>query len=267
MSKKSKLSESKDLILYLSKNDFKTKYAGSYMGIIWAFIQPIVTIVLYWFVFQVGLRSGDVGDTPFILWLMAGLIPWFFFQEALVNATNCFVEYSYLVKKVVFNINILPIVKVISSLFVHVFFMGLLIIAYILMGYFPGIIAIQLVYYSFCMIMLVLSISYFTSALSVFFKDTVQIISVFMQIGTWMTPILWNFEDPRFQDALSNLSIIFKLNPMFYIVDGCRGTMIYGYKFYEKPMLTLYFWSFVIIMGLISRFVYKRLKPHFADSL
>ena len=95
MKKLSKLAESKDLVLYLSKNDFKTKYAGSYMGIIWAFIQPLVTIVLYWFVFQVGLRSGDIGDTPFILWLMAGLIPWFFFQEALVNATNCFAEYSY----------------------------------------------------------------------------------------------------------------------------------------------------------------------------
>ena len=55
MKKLSKLGESKDLILYLSKNDFKTKYAGSYMGIVWAFIQPLVTIVLYWFVFEKGL--------------------------------------------------------------------------------------------------------------------------------------------------------------------------------------------------------------------
>lgn len=267
MKKISKLAESKDLVLYLSKNDFKTKYAGSYMGIIWAFIQPLVTIVLYWFVFQVGLRSGDVGDTPFILWLMAGLIPWFFFQEALVNATNCFVEYSYLVKKVVFNIDILPVVKVISSLFVHIFFMFLLVAAYVIMGYFPGIVAIQLLYYSFCMIALVLSVSYFTSALSVFFKDTTQIISILMQIGTWMTPILWNFDDQRLQEVLSKLGFIFKLNPMFYIVDGCRNTMISGTMFYEKPMLTLYFWLFVGLMSIISRFVYKRLKPHFADSL
>ena len=259
--------QNRKLLWNLSKNDFKTKFAGSYLGIIWAFIQPLVTIVLYWFVFQVGLRSGDIGDTPFILWLMAGLIPWFFFQEALVNATNCFAEYSYLVKKVVFNINILPVVKVVSSLFVHIFFMGLLIVAYILMGYFPGIIVIQLVYYSFCMIVLVLSISYFTSAISVFFKDTTQIINVFMQVGTWLTPILWNFYAPEFQKALGKLGIIFKLNPMFYIVDGCRGTMIEKRLFFEKPMLTLYFWLFVLVMSLISKFVYTRLKPHFADSL
>lgn len=267
MSRLSGFRDNRDKVLYLAKNDFKTKYAGSYMGIIWAFVQPLVTIVLYWFVFQVGLRSGDVGDTPFILWLMAGLIPWFFFQEALVNATNCFVEYSYLVKKVVFNIDILPLVKVLSSMFVHIFFMALLVGAYVLMGYFPGWIALQLLYYSFCMVCLVISIGYFTSAIAVFFKDTTQIINVFMQIGTWMTPILWNFNDVRMQEVLSKIGFLFKLNPMFYVVDGCRRTMIEKEFFFERPLLTVYFWLFVIVMGVISSIVYKRLKPHFADSL
>lgn len=267
MKKLTKFKENKDLIVYLSKNDFKTKYAGSYMGIIWAFIQPLVTIVLYWFVFEKGLRSGAVSDVPFILWLMAGLIPWFFFQEALVNATNCFSEYSYLVKKVVFNIDILPIVKIISSLFVHIFFMGLLVGAYVLMGYFPGIVAIQLLYYSFCMIALLLSISYLTSAISVFFKDTVQIISVFMQVGTWMTPILWNMDSPEMLESLGKFAFILKLNPMYYVVSGCRATMIDKKLFFERPKLTLYFWLFVLVMSLLSGFVYKRLKPHFSDSL
>ena len=267
MKKLSKLGESKDLILYLSKNDFKTKYAGSYMGIVWAFIQPLVTIVLYWFVFEKGLKSGAVSDVPFILWLMAGLIPWFFFQEALVNATNCFAEYSYLVKKVVFNINILPVVKVVSSLFVHVFFLFLLVGAYVLMGYFPGIIALQLLYYSFCMIALVLSLTYMTSAFSVFFKDTVQIISVLMQVGTWMTPILWNMDSPDMIKSLGKFVYILKLNRMYYVVSGCRGTMIDKTMFYQRPRLTLYFWLFVLAMSLLSGFIYKRLKPHFSDSL
>lgn len=263
----SKLKENKDLVLYLSKNDFKTKYAGSYMGIVWAFIQPLVTIVLYWFVFEKGLKSPGVHEVPFILWLMAGLIPWFFFQEALVNATNCFAEYSYLVKKVVFNINVLPVVKVCSSLFVHVFFMCLLLAAYALMGYFPGVIAIQLIYYSFCMICLVLALAYMTSAFSVFFKDTVQIIGVFMQIGTWMTPILWNMESEDMLTSLGKFATVLKMNPMYYVVSGCRSTMIEKKMFYERPLLTIYFWGFVIITALISRFVYRRLKPHFSDSL
>ena len=72
------------------------------MGIIWGFINPLITIAVYWFVFQVALRTGDVGGKTFILWFIAGIIPWFFFQEALSTSTNVFIEYSYLVKKVRF---------------------------------------------------------------------------------------------------------------------------------------------------------------------
>ena len=76
------------LIANLSFNDFKTKYAGSFLGIVWAFIQPLITIFVYWFAFQVGLRSQDVGNFPFALWFMAGLIPWFFFSDGLNGGTK-----------------------------------------------------------------------------------------------------------------------------------------------------------------------------------
>lgn len=72
---------SRKMITSLATNDFKMKYAGSYLGIVWAFIQPIVTILVYWAVFQVGFRSGQVEKVPFILWLMSGLIPWFFITK------------------------------------------------------------------------------------------------------------------------------------------------------------------------------------------
>ena len=100
------------LLWSLAKNDFKTKYAGSYLGIIWAFVQPIVTVVVYWFVFEKGLKAGGINTrdgiaVPYVLWLVAGLVPWFFFQDALNGGTNAMIEYSYLVKKVVFKISIL----------------------------------------------------------------------------------------------------------------------------------------------------------------
>ena len=112
------------LIWDLSKNDFKTRFAGSYLGIIWAFVQPIVTVLVYWFVFEKGMHASGINlrsgiTAPFVLWLIAGLVPWFFFQEVLSGGTNALMEYSYLVKKVVFQIDILPIIKLISALFVH----------------------------------------------------------------------------------------------------------------------------------------------------
>ncbi|MCR5441286.1 MAG: ABC transporter permease, partial [Lachnospiraceae bacterium] len=82
--------QNRRLILKLAGNDFKRRYAGSYMGVIWAFIQPIVTIALYYFVFGTimkGARSSGSDDVPFVLFLTCGMVPWFFFSEALSTGT------------------------------------------------------------------------------------------------------------------------------------------------------------------------------------
>ena len=73
-----------------------------------------ITVLIYWFIFQIGFKSGDVDGYPFILWLVSGLLPWFFVSDSITNATSSLVEYSYLVKKVLFNINILPVARVVS---------------------------------------------------------------------------------------------------------------------------------------------------------
>lgn len=257
------LNNNKTLIWNLSKNDFKTKYAGSYLGITWAFIQPIVTILVYWFVFEFGLKAGSpMKDVPFILWFMVGLIPWFFFQEALLNATNCLLEYSYLVKKVVFKISILPIVKIISALFVHLVFIGFLFVVSSIYGFYPSKYTIQLLYYCFCTFFMVLGISYATSAIVLFFKDLGQIINIFLQVGMWMTPIMWSYTivPERYQ-------WIVKLNPMYYIVEGYRDTIINHVWFFERYFQTAYFWIVALGLFAFGAMIFKKLKPHFADVL
>lgn len=250
------------LIVSLGKNDFKTKYASSYLGIVWGFIQPLLTIVTYWFVFQVGLRSGSVADVPFILWFIVAIIPWFFFSEGLSSATNVYAEYSYLVKKVVFKIELLPIVKIASALFVHLFFIVFIFIIYSVYGYFPSIFNFQLLYYLVCTIILTLSISVITSAIVLFFKDLNQIIIIVLQIGFWFTPIGWSYT--MISDSWS---LIFKLNPMFYIIEGYRDTFIGNVPFWDHPYYTFYFWMFCLVAFVIGVNSFKKLKPHFADVI
>lgn len=258
-----KLIENRKLIWTLSKNDFRTRFAGSYLGIIWAFVQPVVTVLVYWFVFQVGLKAGRTNEYPFVLWLVAGLVPWFFFSEALNGGTNALIEYSYLVKKVVFKISILPIVKVMSAVFVNAFFIGFTIILCSCYGYTPNLYTIQIIYYLLCNFLLVLGLSYFTAAIVVFFRDLTQIINIVLQVGVWLTPIMWDAE----QMLSPKLLKIFKLNPVYYIVDGFRDSLLAGVGFWEKPMWTVYFWLFVIIVFSIGVSVFRRLRVHFADVL
>ncbi|HBF6645845.1 TPA: ABC transporter permease [Clostridioides difficile] len=262
MSLVKELYRNRDLILNLSKNDFKTKYAGSYLGIFWAFVQPVVIVLIYWFVFQVGFKAAPVKDFPFILWLIAGIVPWFFFQEALINSTNSLLEYSYLVKKVVFKISILPLVKIISALYVHIFFICFALASYCIYGIYPNIYIIQILYYSFCTMFLALGISYITASIIPFFKDLSQIISIFLQIGMWATPIMWSYNimPTKYQWFL-------KLNPMYYIVEGYRDTLVNNVWFWERYNQTLYFWSISIIIFFVGIILFKKLKPHFSDVL
>ena len=263
------LSGSRKLIGSLAKNDFKTKFAGSYLGRVWAFVQPVVTVFVYWFVFEKALNAGTQSTkqgipVPYVLWLVAGLVPWFYFSDAMSAGTNALLEYDYLVKKVVFRISALPVVKVVSSLFVHVFFVCFMLGMYVVYGLFPGVYMVQLVYYSFCMFVFVLAVSYLTSALAVFFRDLVQIINIILQVQIWATPIMWNMEAVSFPPAVI---AILKFNPMYYIVCGYRDSLINHIWFFQRPQLTLYFWCLTVFLLFAGTHVFRKLQPHFADVL
>lgn len=258
------------LIWNLAKNDIKKKFAGSYLGVVWAFVQPVITILLYWFVFEKGLNSKATDlrtgiEIPFVLWLMAGLVPWFYFQEAMNGGTGVLVEYSYLVKKVVFRIDTLPVVKMISALFTHLFFVVFAIVVFWLMGYTPDLYTLQVIYYSFCMIVLTTGIVYATGAVTVFFRDMKEVVGIVLQIGMWVTPIMWNFE--TMTQIPGWAKTILKLNPMYYVVAGYRDALIHKIGFWENMELTIYFWIVTIVMFVLGTSIFKRLRPHFADVL
>ena len=231
--------------------------------------QPVVTVLMYWIVFdkvfnaRVQFVAGEGGEVPpYVLYLTAGLVPWFYFSEAISQGTMALVEYTYLVKKVVFNISILPIIKVIAATFIHIFFVGVLLIVGICYGYTPTIYTLQLVYYSFCLFLFVLALSYLTSALVVFIRDLQQIINIALQIGMWATPIMWNI------DMLpDNVKTLFKLNPLVYIVNGFRSAIFDEEWFWEHFYSSTYFWIFTISMFCIGTLVFRRLRTHFADVL
>ena len=254
------------LVAKLAKNDFKTRYAGSYLGIVWAFIQPVITILVYWFVFSVGFRSGtgDLG-VPFVLYLVAGIVPWFFFSESVNSITNCLQEYNYLVKKVVFKVEILPIIKLISCLLVHAFFVLIMAGMYLIAGMPVRVTWIQVLYYTFAASVLVLGLGYFTASVNVFFKDMAQIVGICLQFGIWLSPIMYH--ESMFTDRMPWMEPIFKLNPFYYIVTGYKDSMITGNWFWERPKLTLYYWAFTLIVLLCGLKMFKKLRPHFSDVL
>lgn len=254
---------SRRLIMNLARNDFSSKYKGAFFGIAWAILSPLLTILVYWFVFQVGFRSSNVDEVPFVLWFIPGIIPWFYFSEALGVVTSSFMEYSYLVKKMVFKINILPVVKMLSIIPINILLVVLAFTVYFSYGNGFHMYNLQVIYYYLCLLVLCYGITLISSSILLFFKDLNQIIGILLQFGFWLTPIVWNM------DIITSPALVafFKFNPMIYIVDGFRDALIYKVWFFDKPWYTLYFWSLSIFMLFSGIFVFKKLKPHFSDVL
>lgn len=251
----------KRMIVELTRRDFQTKYLGSSLGILWAFLQPSVYIGIVWFVFQVGFKSQPMQNVPFVLWMLAGITPWFFFSDSLQSATGSILENSYLVKKVAFSMGILPLIKILSALIIHFFFIAVIFGMLLLYGYPPSVYNLQVFYYLLCTIALLLGISWLTSSVTLFLRDTSQIVAMVLQFLFWLTPIFW----PTRNLSTSTLNLV-KLNPVYYIVEGYRESFLYQSWFWQKHyLLTVYFWIVTLFFLLTGAAVFRRLRLHFAD--
>ena len=232
------------------------------LGVFWALIQPTAMIAIFWFVFQVGFKSPPVDNFPFILWLVAGLFPWFYFSEGLSTGTNSIITNSFLVKKVVFRVSLLPLIPLFSALAIHIFFIFFMFAMFIYYGYSPEIYWIQIIYYIFATTILLIGLSWFTSSVIIFFKDIGQLVGIIIQFGFWLTPVIWNITT-----IPERYHWIINLNPVAYIVEGFRNSMIYHKWFWEDMTMTLYFWTVTAIIFVIGGLTFKKLRPHFTDVL
>ena len=235
------------MILDLAKSDFRKRFVGSYFGIIWMFLQPLATVTIYAFIFgPYGFKSAPpVPNTSYVIWLIPGLVPWFFFSESLNTLTGILQEYSYLVKKVVFPVELLPIIKLASCFFVLSW--------------------LQIIYYSFAASVLGLGLGYLTSAVNVFFKDMQQIVGICLQFGIWMCPIM--YDETLFTSRAPWVGTLLKLNPLYYIVAGYRDSMLTGAGFWMRPTLGIYFWVVTLVIFFVGLSFFRKLRPHFSDVL
>jgi lipopolysaccharide transport system permease protein/teichoic acid transport system permease protein len=251
------------VISQLTKRDLQNRYLGSYLGLPWTFLKPLAVIGVMWFAFTYGLKIGNVDATiPFSLWLVIGIIPWFFLSENIQGSAHCLSEYAFLIKNISFRPSIIPLIKILTNAVIHLFFIVIIMATAIAYNMKPSLIWIQVFYYMFCTIVLVMGTAWFFSSIQLFVKDVGHLLDVILQIFFWGTPIIWSI------NMLPEKMLFFiKLNPVYYIIQGYRNTFIYNIWSFEHYRLTLYYWCVTLTIFVLGALVFKKLKPHFADVL
>jgi len=258
----------RDLVQYhqmlraLARREVASMYVGSFLGFIWTFIQPAVMILVFWFVFSVGFKAKPLNDVPFVVWLTSAMAPWFVFSAIVTSSSTVVLQYAHLIKKTVFPSQILVAVKILSHLVSHGAFIILLIVLIRCNGMPFSLYYLQAVYYLFCLLVLASGIGWLVAALNVYARDVGQLVPVIIQVGFWATPIFWDLAIMP-----ENVQFWIKLNPFCYIVQGYRDSFIYFVPFWQYGWYTLYYWAVALFFLLAGGWVFRRLKPQFADVL
>ncbi len=252
-------------IMYtLVVRDFQGRYMASFIGLPWAFIQPVVYVFVIWFAFTFGLKSGNTASgAPFAPWLIAAVIPWLFISQTMIVACMALPEYSYLIKKTKFNVSLIPIIKIFSGMVVHVILIGCIIILLVFAyGIYPTVYWFQIFYYLFASVVLLSGIAWFVAAVNVFVQDMAHIVNIIVTMLFWATPIIWPYSMLH-----GNYRYIALLNPFFYITEGYRFTFINHVWFFEYVEMNVYFWVVTVFIFIAGALTFQKLKPDFGDVL
>ncbi len=255
--------QNRKLIWQLGKNDFKNRFANTSLGAIWGFLQPFVFMATYAIVFQYILKVGSSGDYPYAVWFFPGMAMWQWLNDSIMSASNSIRGYSYLVKKVVFPVDIIPTISIIASSFVGIFLLIISVIICLLYGFLPNVLVfIYVIFATYCFI---IALTRFTSAVTTVVPDFSNLLGIVMQLCFWFTPVVWNLS------MLAEHQTILKLIqciPFTYLVTSFRQVfMNENIIFANNGMFTIVFWVITAILFIWGNSVFKRAKKDFADVL
>ncbi len=252
-------------ILFLAYQKIKTQYLETAFGIAWAVVKPMVFIASFWFFFTIGLRGGSAVDGhPYLLYLFAGYMPWFVISELIVFAPSVIISDKQLVKTIKFPVMALPLINVLSRMFVHIAVMFLVFIIYVVLGgtsYLPDVYYFNFIYYWITMIVFFTGVTFLLSSLTVIIKDIKPLVGAIMQPLFWITPVLYTPSTPMF-DLVMRL-----VNPLYYFIVGYRETLLYEKFFWQDIWYDVYIWLIIGVVYLIGMALWKKIRPMMADLI
>lgn len=249
----------RDMIFSLVRRELRGRYKGSVLGFLWTYINPLCQVIVYSAVFSVIFR---VNIDKFYLYMIIGMMPWTFFNTAVQGGTTCIRAQADMVKKIYFPREVIPI-SYVTSAFVNMLFSFVIVfLAVIVSGYgFNLRVIFWLPVIMICEYLLALGIAFIVSAITVYFRDLEQIISVVMMAWIYVTPIMYNME--YVPEELRPLIVL--LNPMTPVVE------LYHQILYYRIAPTLNYLLLAggtgIIVFAIGALIFAKLDRNFAEEM
>lgn len=248
-------------INFLSIQSIKKEYLNTTFGMGWAVVQPFVYLFVFYFANHFGFKAvGTIDGIPFIVLVFAGHALWLYMSKTLISGTQVFTKNTDLIKTIKFPVILLPIVSVISQLYVHIAVLVIVVIFISILGYPPSIYYLNFFYYWFTVVCFLSALSFLYGSISLFITDFAYLIQSTTFPLFWATPVLYT--------PTVSSEIYFKIfNPLYYFIHGYRETFIYQVWFFENTSYNLYIWLIILIIYLAGILLYNRVRPVMADII
>lgn len=251
-------------IITLTKLDLTRLYYDSRIGWLWAIIKPAFKIFVYYFMLVIGLKvSKDMFGYPYFLWLISGIVPWFYINDMLSQGCESIRKYNYLVTKMKTPICIIPTFSSISKFILHIILTFIVILIYVFSGYSLDIYMLQLPIYMLSMFLFFTVLNQLLSFLSSISKDFLNVIKSSIFAVFSLSGIIWDI------DNISNpiLNFILKLNPVTFLINGYRNCFIKKIWFWEDSFSLIFFIALFLILSILTIICYKKFKKIIPDLL
>ncbi len=232
------------------------------LGRIWDFLNPLFQILIYWFVFSVGLKTETRDGFPYSLWLMCGMMPWLAMNGSCVGAANAIQANAPVLKNVCIPVTIMPMKAIVRAYYEHLWTMGILIITLLFSGVRPTLHWLELLYYLIASWMFLTGFSLITSSLNAVYRDFYEFLNPIMRLLFYISSVVWPLES-----LPPNLQAVMFLNPFAYIVEGYRKCLLYGESALTAWPQGLYFWGVTFALLLLGSMLHMRLRRRFIDQL
>ncbi len=257
------------LVRRLSLYELISKNRNNYLGMTWEILNPLIQIMIYWFVFGT-LRKREpieIGgmDVPFITWLLVGFILWIFFFQSTIEGSKSIYSRLRMLSKMNFPMSVIPNIAIFSRFYIHLFLLIVTTIIFQLSGYYVTAYFLQLIYFivgAFCFIF---AVSLITSTLSTIVRDVHMFLNSTLRMFLYLSGVLWPIT------LLADFPVIMalmRLNPLLYLIEGYRAAF-FGTEWYfiVHWQYTLYFWAVVIVLFLFGSMLHVKFRRHFIDYL
>lgn len=248
----------------IAKYELLADMRESKLGIFWNFANPLIQVLTYWFVFgYVYNRGGSSDGIPYIIWMLGGMVVWFFISPCITDGCNAVYQKIGVITKMKFPVSILPMTVILKKLFDHFCLMVIMVIIFAMQGYYPSVHWFGLLYYLLCAILFSVSLSLTTSVLNMLARDTRKLILACMRLLLYLTPILWDIS----RVGHGRLYKLIMCNPIYYVVQGYRDCFFYHRGIGAYTWSMAWFWGITLALFFFGSYMMYKFKTRFIDMI